>query len=78
MGPAVIGVVIAMVAGVMIGNAGQRAKRARLDYQRTKSLIEGARKLAWAESVRGLKVFAVAGAVVATLAFVVNQLAQHT
>jgi hypothetical protein len=74
MGPALIGIVIAAVAGVMAGSANQRGRRARLDYKRTRSLIPAARKLAWAESVRSLKVIVVATAAVMALSWVMHLL----
>ena len=74
MGPAMVGVVIATVAGLMAGSANARGKRARLDYQRTKSLIPAARKLAWSESIRGIKVVALASATLVALAFVMHEI----
>lgn len=75
--PGLVGVAIALIIGMMAGSAGTRAKRARLDYRRTKSLIGTARKLAWAETVRGLKVVAVALMVMVALAVVLNTLGQR-
>ena len=72
MGPALMGVLIATVAGLMMGSANQRAKRARSDYQKTRSLIPGARRAAWSESLRGLKVLATALAVLFALAFAMH------
>lgn len=53
------------------------AKRARLDYQRTKALIPAARKQAWAESLRGLRVIATAAAVLVALALAMNVMGQR-
>ena len=72
MGPVLVGVVIATVAGLMAGSASARAKRARLDYQRTKALIPAARKLAWSESLRGIRVVATAAATLLALAVVMH------
>ena len=77
MGPVLVGVVIATVAGLMAGSASTRAKRARLDYQRTKALIPAARKLAWSESVRGVKVVATASATLVALALVMHLIGQR-
>ncbi|WP_238019904.1 hypothetical protein KZZ52_00325 [Dactylosporangium sp. AC04546] len=77
MGAALIGACIALVAGVYAGSASTRAKRARLDYRRTKALVPAARKTAWAESLRGLKVIASAGAVLIALAMVMNVIGQR-
>jgi hypothetical protein len=73
MGPVLVCVVVATIAGLMAGSANQRAKRARLDYRRTKGLIPAARKLAWAETLRGLAVVATA-----TTALVVMALIMYT
>jgi hypothetical protein len=70
MGAALIGVAIALVVGLFVGSSSQRAKRARLDYQRTKALIPAARKLAVEETMRGLGVAATALAVIAALGMV--------
>jgi hypothetical protein len=77
MGPAMLGVLIALVTGLLAGGANQRAKRARLDYRRTKSLIPAARKIAWSESIRGVRVLATAAVVMLTLAWVMNTLGQR-
>ena len=77
MGPVLVGVVIATVAGLMAGSASTRAKRARLDYQRTKALVPAARKLAWSETVRGLKVMATAAATLLALALVMHLIGQR-
>ncbi|GGM50892.1 hypothetical protein ACFFX1_34660 [Dactylosporangium sucinum] len=77
MAAALIGACIALVAGVFAGSAGTRARRARLDYRRTKALIPAARKVAWAESLRGLKFIATAGAVLIALAMVMNVIGQR-
>ena len=77
MGAALIGACIALVAGLAAGSANTRAKRARLDYQRTKALIPAARKQAWAESLRGLRVIATAAAVLVALALFMNVLGQR-
>ena len=60
MGPVLVCVVVATIAGLMAGSANQRARRARLDYRRTKALIPAARKIAWTETLRGLAVVATA------------------
>ena len=70
MGSALIGVAIALVVGLFVGSSSQRAKRARLDYQRTKALIPAARKLAVEETMRGLGVVATGLAFVAALGLV--------
>jgi hypothetical protein len=44
MGAALIGVRIAVVAGFTAGSSNTKAKRARLDYTRTKALVPSARK----------------------------------
>jgi hypothetical protein len=46
-GAALIGVRIAVIAGFAAGGANTKAKRARLDYTRTKALVPSARKAAW-------------------------------
>ena len=76
MGPVMVGVLIATVAGLMAGSATARAKRARLDYQRTKALIPGARKIAWSESLRGIRVVATATATLLALAAVMHLIGQ--
>ena len=70
MGSAFIGVVIALAVGLFVGSSSQRAKRARLDYQRTKALIPAARKVAIEETIRGLRVVATGVAIVAGIGFV--------
>jgi hypothetical protein len=77
MGAALVGMIVAAVAGLMAGNASARGKRARLDYQRTKGLIPAARKLAWAESVRTVKVFAGTGVVLLVIFAVAYSLGTH-
>ena len=77
MGAALMGVCIALIAGFAVGSANTRAKRARLDYQRTKALIPGARKLAWAESIRGFRVIATAAAVLVALMIAMNAIGQR-
>jgi len=77
MGTAVVGVVIALAVGLFVGSSSQRAKRARLDYQRTKALVPAARKLAFEETMRGLTVVATAVAVVAGVGFVMYLLGKH-
>src|SRR2546423_699753 len=42
MGSAFIGVALALAVGLFVGSSSQRARRARLDYQRTKALIPAA------------------------------------
>ena len=78
MGPVLVCVVVATVAGLMAGSANQRAKRARLDYQRTKSLIPAARKLAWAETLRGLTVIATATAALVVMALIMYAIGLRT
>ena len=73
MGPVLVCVVVATIAGLMAGSANQKAKRARLDYRRTKALIPAARKLALTETLRGLAVVATA-----TTALVVMALIMYT
>ena len=77
MGAALIGACIALVAGIAVGGSSTRAKRARLDYKRTKQLIPSARKAAWAESLRGLRVIATAAAVLVALALAMNVIGQR-
>jgi hypothetical protein len=77
MASAFIGVVIALGVGLFVGSSSQRAKRARLDYQRTKALIPAARKLAVEETMRGLGVVATAIAVVVGLGFVMYLLGKQ-
>ncbi|MFG2038813.1 hypothetical protein [Dactylosporangium sp. NPDC048998] len=77
MGAALIGACIALAAGIAMGSAGAKAKRARLDYARTKALVPGARRNAWVESLRGLRVAATAAAVLVALALAMNVIGQH-
>ena len=77
MGVALIGACIALAAGIAMGSAGARAKRARLDYVRTRQLIPGARKTAWAESLRGLRVIVTAAAVLVALGLAMNVIGQR-
>jgi hypothetical protein len=77
MGAALIGACIALAAGIAVGNAGAKAKRARLDYVRTKQLVPGARKLAVAESLKGLRVLATAAAVLIALGLAMNVIGQR-
>ena len=77
MGSAFVAVVIALAVGLFVGSSSQRAKRARLDYQRTKALIPAARKLAIEETMRGLSVAATAIAVIVGLGFLMYLLGKH-
>jgi len=77
MGAALIGACIALVVGMAVGSANTRARRARLDYQRTRSLIPMARKVAWTESLKGLRVMATAAAVLIALALAMNVIGQR-
>jgi hypothetical protein len=77
MGSAFIGVALALTVGLFVGSSSQRAKRARLDYQRTKALIPAARKLAVEETMRGLGVVATGVAVIVGLGFVMYLLGKH-
>jgi hypothetical protein len=77
MGAALIGACIALAAGIAMGSAGTRAKRARLDYVRTKALIPGARKTAWVEGLRGLRIIATAAAVLIALGLAMNVIGQR-
>ena len=77
MGAALIGACIALAAGIAMGSAGTRAKRARLDYARTKALIPGARKTAWVEGLRGLRIIATAAAVLIALGLAMNVIGQR-
>src|SRR5690348_3676302 len=77
MGSAFVGVEIALAVGLFVGSSSQRAKRARLDYQRTKALIPAARKLAIEETMRGLSVAATAIAVIVGLGFLMYLLGKH-
>ena len=77
MGAALIGACIALAAGIAMGSAGQRAKRARVDYVRTKALVPSARKTAWAEGLRGLRVIVTAAAVLIALGLVMNVIGQR-
>ncbi|GAA2626822.1 hypothetical protein GCM10010399_67980 [Dactylosporangium fulvum] len=77
MGAALISACIALVAGLAVGSANTRAKRARLDYRRTKALVPAARKLAWAESLRGLRVIATVTAVLVALGLAMNVIGQR-
>ncbi|GAA0732034.1 hypothetical protein Drose_00325 [Dactylosporangium roseum] len=77
MGAALISACIALVAGVVVGSSNTRAKRARLDYRRTKALVPAARKLAWAESLRGLRVIATVTAVLVALGLAMNVIGQR-
>ena len=72
MGAALIGACIALAAGIAMDSAGARAKRARLDYVRMKALIPGARKTAWVEGLRGLRIIATAAAVLIALSLAMN------
>ncbi|MER7009106.1 hypothetical protein ABT297_39520 [Dactylosporangium sp. NPDC000555] len=74
---ALIGACIALAAGIAMGSAGAKAKRARLDYARTKALIPGARRTAWVEGLRGLRVIATATAVLIALALAMNVIGQR-
>ena len=78
MGPVLVCVVVATIAGLMAGNANQRARRARLDYQRTKSLIPAARKIAVAETLRGLAVIAAATMALVVMALIMYSLGVRT
>ncbi len=78
MGPVLVCVVVATIAGLMAGSANQRAKRARLDYRRTKSLVLGARKVAWAETVRGVAVVATATTALLVVAVVMYTIGLRT
>ncbi|WP_432982788.1 hypothetical protein [Dactylosporangium sp. CA-233914] len=77
MGAAMIGACIALAAGVAMGNAGAKAKRARMDYMRTKALVPGARKTAWAEGLKGLRVIATCTAVLIALGLAMNVIGQR-
>ncbi|GAB3867238.1 hypothetical protein ACFPIJ_46460 [Dactylosporangium cerinum] len=77
MGAALIGVCIAVIAGFAAGSANTKAKRARLDYTRTRALVPSARKAAWAESLRGFRVIATAAAVLVALAMAMNVIGQR-
>ncbi|MET7417929.1 hypothetical protein [Dactylosporangium sp. NPDC005555] len=77
MGAALIGVCIAVVAGFAAGSANMKARRARLDYTRTKALVPTARKAAVGETLRGLRVIATAAAVLVALAMAMNVIGQR-
>ena len=77
MGSAFIGIALALAVGLFVGSSSQRARRARLDYQRTKALVPAARKLAVEETMRGLGVVATAIAVIVGLGFVMYLLGKH-
>jgi hypothetical protein len=77
MGAALIGACIALATGIAVGNAGAKAKRARLDYVRTKALVPGARKTAIAEGLKGLRIFATAAAVLIALGLAMNIIGQR-
>ncbi|MGI5246385.1 hypothetical protein [Dactylosporangium sp. CA-139066] len=77
MGAAVIVACVTLAAGIAMGSAGTRAKRARLDYVKTKALVPGARKAAWAESLRGLRIIATAAAVLVALGLAMNVIGQR-
>jgi len=72
MGPAMVGVLIALALGLAVGGASERAKRARSDYRKTKTLVLGLRKVAWSESIRGVRVTAIAGALALALFLVMH------
>jgi hypothetical protein len=77
MGAALIGACVALAAGIAVGNAGAKAKRARLDYVRTKALVPGARKAAIAEGLKGLRIIATAAAVLIALGLAMNVIGQR-
>jgi hypothetical protein len=77
MGAAMIGACIALAAGVAMGSAGTKAKRARVDYVKTKALVPGARKAAWAEGLKGLRVIATCAAVLIALGLAMNVIGQR-
>jgi hypothetical protein len=67
MGSVVVGALIALLLGLTLGSANERAKRARSDYRRTRSLVLGMRKTAWTETISFLKIVASISAVVLVL-----------
>jgi hypothetical protein len=72
MGPAMVGVLIALAVGLAVGSANERAKRARTDYRKTRSLVLGMKKTAWSESLRGVRVTAIAFGVALALFVVMH------
>ncbi|MFI5913988.1 hypothetical protein [Dactylosporangium sp. NPDC051541] len=77
MGAALIGACIALGLGIVVGNAGAKAKRARLDYVRTKALVPSARKNAVAEGLKGLRIIATCAAVLIALGLAMNVIGQR-
>ncbi|WP_433212613.1 hypothetical protein ACQP00_00330 [Dactylosporangium sp. CS-047395] len=77
MGAALIGACVALAVGIAVGNANARAKRARLDYVRTKALVPAARKTAIAEGLKGLRIIATAAAVLIALGLAMNVIGQR-
>ncbi|MER7281741.1 hypothetical protein ABT369_45630 [Dactylosporangium sp. NPDC000244] len=77
MSAALIGACVALAAGIAVGNAAAKTKRARLDYVRTKALVPGARKAALAEGLKGLRVVATAAAVLIALGLAMNVIGQR-
>jgi hypothetical protein len=74
MGPAMLGALVALALGLAVGSSSQRARRARSDYRKTRSLVLGLRKTAWSESIRGLRITAVCAAIALALFVVMNRL----
>jgi hypothetical protein len=77
MGATLVGACIALAVGIALGNANAKAKRARLDYVRTKQLVPTARKAAVAESLKGLRILATAAAVLIALGLAMNVIGQR-
>jgi hypothetical protein len=69
MGSVIVGVIVALAAGLTVGRIIEKARRARSDYVKMRALVSGMKKAAWATTLESLRAgFLVAIALVVVVA----------